>query len=269
MVLCNRKVKKNLMDKIIIKNEKQIRGIRKSSQLAAETLRHVKKFVVAGATTESLDKIIEDFIRSKGGVPATLGYRGFHKGQPNYPKSSCISVNEEVCHSVPDDYVVKNGDIVSIDVTTILEGYYGDTCTTIPVGEISEDARHLINVAEKCLHLGIRQVKPNVKTGMIGDAIHKYAILQGCTIVEDFCGHGVGIAFHENLQILHVAKQGDGDIMTAGMIFTIEPMVNLGGPEVVINDSDQWTVKTLDNSLSAQFEHTVLVTATGYEILTL
>jgi methionyl aminopeptidase len=257
------------MDKIIIKNQKQITGIRKSCQLAAATLRHVKQFVVPGISTEKLDRIIEDFIRSKGAVPATLEYRGFHPGQPNYPKSSCISVNEEVCHSIPDNYIIKEGDIVSIDVTTILNGYYGDTCITVPVGEISENAKHLMKVTEKCLDIGIRQVAPGVRTGVIGHAIHQYAILQNCTIVSDYCGHGVGIAFHEPPQIFHIAKKDDGVIMMEGQIFTVEPMINLGGSNVIIDETDKWTVRTADKSLSAQFEHTILVLSSGFEILTL
>lgn len=262
-------IEKNIMNKIIIKNEKQIRGIRKSCQIAAATLEYAKKSIAVGMTTEELDRAIENFIRSKGATSATLEYKGFHKGQPKFPKSCCISVNEEVCHAIPDSYIIKNGDIVSIDVAVILNGYYGDNCTTVPVGNISDDARHLIEVAKKCLDLGIRQVAPGRKTGVIGQAIYQYAILQGCTIVEEFCGHGVGMAFHEQPQILHVAKQDDGDIMKPGMIFTIEPMVNLGGPEVIMDNDDQWTVRTVDQSLSAQFEHSVLVTTNGYEILTL
>lgn len=257
------------MDKIIIKNQKQIAGIDKSCRLAAAVLQYVKEFVVPGVTTEELDKIVDDYIRSKGATPATFNYRGFHLGQPNYPKSSCISVNEEVCHSVPDGRILKNGDIVSIDVTTILNGYYGDTCITFPVGEISEDAKHLLKVTEKCLDLGVRQVAPGRRTGMIGHTIHQYAILQGCTVVEEFCGHGLGIHFHEAPQILHVAKKEDGVIMVPGMVFTVEPMINLGGPEVIMDDADQWTVRTTDGSLSAQFEHSVLVTDSGFEILTL
>lgn len=254
---------------VIIKNQKQIKGISKSCRLAVLTLEHVKPYVIPGVTTEYLDRIIEDFIRAKGAVPATLGYKGFQEGQPNYPKSSCISVNEEVCHSIPDSYVLKEGDIVSIDVATILNGYFGDTAITLPVGEVSEDARFLISITRKCMELGIQQIYPGLYTGVIGHAIYQHAILNGCTIVQQFCGHGVGIAFHEDPQILHVAKQDEGVIMVPGMIFTVEPMINLGVSEVVDNDPDKWTIKTADNSLSAQFEHTVLVTPTGYQILTL
>jgi len=195
------------MDKIIIKNKKQIEGIRKSCQLAASTLRYIKQYVVPDITTEKLDRLIEDYIKSKNATSATLNYRGFKPGQPDYHKSSCISVNEEVCHGVPDNYILKEGDIVSIDVTTILDGYFGDTCITVPVGEISDDAKHLIKVTEKCLDLGIKQVKPGVRTGVIGHAIYKYAILQGCTVVADYCGHGCGFFFSRTSSNLTCCKQ--------------------------------------------------------------
>lgn len=180
---------------IIIKNQKQIDGIRKSCRVAAATLKFIEPFVVPGVTTEHLDKLMEEFIISNGATSATLGYQGFHKGQPNYPKNSCISVNEEVCHGVPDNYMLKEGDIVGVDIATILNGYYGDTATTLPIGEISDEAQYLLRVAKHCLDIGIKQVAPGNKTGLIGHVIYQHAMLQGCSIVENYCGHGVGFFF--------------------------------------------------------------------------
>jgi len=254
---------------IIIKTERQISGIRASSKLAAATLEYIKPHVQVGVETVELDRLIEKFIRDNGAIPAPLGYKGFNNPkQPPFPKSSCISLNEVVCHGIPDKTTLKEGDVVSIDVTTILNGYYGDTASTFPVGKISENAQHLLNVTKKCLDLGIKQVRPGALTGEIGYAIHSYAILQGCTVVEAYCGHGVGVKFHEPPQICHVAKKNEGTIMFEGMIFTIEPMINLGTPEVLIDETDYWTVRTADNQLSAQYEHTILVTKSGYEVLT-
>lgn len=258
-----------MLNKIIIKSEKQIAGVKASSKLAAQTLEFIKPYIQTGITTSDIDRLIEKFIRDNGAIPATLGYRGAHPNQPPYPKSSCISLNEVVCHGIPNAQKLKDGDLVSIDITTILNGFYGDTAATFTVGEISKDAEHLLNVTKKCLELGIKQVKPGAMTGEIGYAIHSYAILQGCTVVEAYCGHGVGLRFHEPPQICHVAKKSEGVIMFSGMIFTIEPMINLGTSDVVIDENDHWTVRTADNQLSAQFEHTVLVTNTGSEILTL
>jgi methionyl aminopeptidase len=257
------------MNRILVKTDKQVDGIRASSKLAAQTLVYITDFVKPGVTTVELDNLIEKYIRDHGAIPATLGYRGAHPRQPPYPKSSCISLNEVVCHGIPNSDILKDGDIVSIDITTILNGFYGDTACTFPVGEISEDAKHLLNVTKKCLDLGIKTVRAGALTGEIGHAIYTYAILQGCTVVEVFCGHGVGLQFHEAPQICHVAKKNDGVIMFAGMTFTIEPMICSGGPDVIIDEKDRWTVRTKDGGLSAQFEHTILVTKTGYEILTL
>ncbi len=257
------------MKHILIKSNRQIEGIRKSCKLAAATLKFIEPYVVPGKKTSELDKLMADFIRDHGAHAATLGYKGACPKQPPYPKSSCISLNEVVCHGIPDDTELKEGDIVGIDVTTILDGYYGDTASTFPVGQISKDAEHLLEVTKKCLDLGIKQVKPGALTGEIGHSIYSYAILQGCTVVEQFCGHGVGIEFHEPPQICHVAQKTDGVRMFAGMTFTIEPMICLGGADVLVDENDQWTVRTTDGKLSAQFEHTILVTGSGCEILTL
>lgn len=254
---------------ILLKSEKQITGIKASSKLAAQTLQFIKPYIQVGIQTVELDRLIEKFIRDNGATAAPLGYKGFNNPkQPPFPKSSCISLNEVVCHGIPDGRTLKEGDLVSIDVTTILNGFYGDTAITFPVGQISKDAQHLLNVTAKCLELGIKQVHPRAMTGEIGYAIHTYAILQGCTVVEAYCGHGVGLEFHEAPHICHVAKKHEGVIMFEGMTFTIEPMINLGTSDVVIDESDYWTVRTADNQLSAQFEHTILVTKSGYEVLT-
>ncbi len=247
---------------IIIKTEEQIEGIRKSSKLAGEVLRYIAPFVKEGVSTGYLDQLIHQYTIGHGALPATLNYSGF-------PKSCCISPNDIICHGIPsEDVILKNGDILNIDVTTILNGYYGDTSKMFVVGEPSASALKLINTTKHCLHLGIQQVRPGNYLGNIGYAISRYAIAQGFTVVYEYCGHGVGIAFHEDPQIDHAARKNSGPIMKPGMIFTIEPMINEGKPRVKVDESDGWTARTVDQKLSAQFEHTVLVTKTGYEVLT-
>jgi methionyl aminopeptidase len=246
---------------IIIKDRQQIEGIRRSCRLASDTLDYLKSYVTEGITTEELNQIAEKFIYDKGGIPAPLNYQG-------YPKSTCISVNEVICHGIPDSYKLKNGDILNIDVSTILDGFYGDTGRMYSVGKISEDAKHIIRVARECLEIGIRQVRPGNYFGNIGFEIQKYATLRGCTVVFQYCGHGIGIRFHEEPEIAHIAPKNSGLIMKEGMIFTIEPMINLGAPDAIINEQDGWTARTADGKLSAQYEHSVLVTKTGVEVLT-
>ncbi len=247
---------------IIIKNQEQIEGIRKSSQLAGQTLNYIAPFVKAGVHTEYLDQLIEQFMRNHGAIPATLGYNG-------YPKSSCISPNNIICHGIPSkEMVLKEGDIVNIDVTTILNGYYGDTSRMFQVGEISKEASNLLEATKHCLHLGIQQVRPGNYFGNIGYVIGRYAQAIGYSVVYEFCGHGVGIDFHEDPQVDHVARKNTGSIMKPGMIFTIEPMINIGKARVSIDKQDGWTARTVDNKLSAQYEHTVLVTTEGFEVLT-
>lgn len=245
----------------IIKTTKQIEGIKKSCLIASKTLKFVESFLQPGITTDYINNLVEKFIRDHGAIPATLGYKGF-------PKSCCTSVNEVVCHGIPDEYILKEGDIISVDVTTILDGYYGDTAATFGIGKISKEAEHLINVAKKCLEIGIKSIKPYRKIGEIGYNIYKYALINNCTVVEEFCGHGVGLEFHEPPQILHICDKDYGIMMKPGMIFTCEPMINLGLPDIIIDQVDSWTVRTVDKSLSAQFEHTILVNDTGFEILT-
>lgn len=246
---------------ILIKNEEQIEGIRQSSRLAGQTLQFIKEYVKEGVSTEYLDNLVEKFIRENGAIPATLNYHGF-------PKSCCISLNEVVCHGIPSkERILKNGDILNIDVTTILNGYYGDTSTMFTVGEISEKAKNLIQVTKHCLDLGIQQVKPKNKFGNIGFFISRYAQSKGYSVVYEFCGHGVGIDFHEDPQVDHIARKNSGAVMKQGMIFTIEPMINEGVARVKIDKEDGWTARTKDLKLSAQFEHTVLVTETAVEVL--
>lgn len=250
------------MGKIIIKTKEQIEGIRQSSKLAASTLEYISGFVAPGVSTGYLDQLIEEFIVKHGAIPATKGYNGF-------PKSSCISPNEVVCHGIPSDKIVlKEGDIINIDITTILNGYYGDTSNMYLVGEVSEEARKLVETTRHCLDLGIQQVKPGNYFGNIGFVINRYARANGFSVVYEFCGHGTGLQFHEEPQVDHTSRRNTGPIMKPGMIFTIEPMINAGRPTTRIDREDGWTARTADNRLSAQFEHTVLVTDTGFEVLT-
>lgn len=250
------------MSSIIIKTKEQIEGIRKSSRLAAETLDYAEQFVAAGVSTAFIDEKIEEFIVQNGAIPAPKGYNGF-------PKASCISPNNVVCHGIPSpEIILKDGDIINIDVTTILDGYYGDTSRMFTVGEVSPAAEKLIEVTEHCLDLGIEQVKPGNYFGNIGFVINRYAKAKGLSVVYEFCGHGVGLKFHEAPQVDHAARRNSGPKMKPGMIFTIEPMINQGRAATEIDKNDGWTARTIDNKLSAQFEHTILVTETGYEVLT-
>ncbi len=250
------------MEKIIIKTPEQIEGIRKSSILAGQTLEYINQFVKEGVSTEFIDQKIEAFIRENGAIPATLGYGGF-------PKSCCTSINEVVCHGIPsDDTILKNGDILNVDVTTILNGYFGDTSKMFIIGEVSKVALDLIEVTKHSLYLGIQQVKPGNSFGNIGFAISKYVKSKGFSVVYEYCGHGVGIEFHEEPQIDHTSRRNTGPIMQPGMTFTIEPMVNQGRPGTVVDKVDKWTARTVDKKLSAQFEHPILITETGYAVLT-
>jgi methionyl aminopeptidase len=247
---------------IIIKTPEQIEGIRKSSQLAGNVLKMIESYVTEGVSTAYLDQLIETYIRDHGAVPATLGYNG-------YPKSSCISLNEVVCHGIPSPKtILREGDILNIDVTTILDGYYGDTSKMYTIGEISKKAQQLIDDTYHCLNLGIQQVYPGSYFGNIGFAISRYARAKGHSVVYEFCGHGVGLDFHEEPQVEHTGRRGTGPMMKPGMIFTIEPMINEGKSRTKIDKNDGWTARTIDGKLSAQFEHTILVTEDGFEALT-
>ena len=249
------------MSDIIIKSPEQIEGIRKSSQLAGQSLIMIEEFVKPGVSTEFLNDKIEEFVRGHGAIPATIGYNG-------YSKATCISLNEVVCHGIPSpDEILKEGDILNIDVTTILDGYYGDTSKMYTAGEIPAHAQRLIETAKHCLDLGIQQVRPGNYIGNIGFVIGRFAKAQKYSVVYEFCGHGVGLNFHEAPQVDHIARKNTGDILRPGMTFTIEPMINEGRPSTKVDKYDGWTARTSDGKLSAQFEHTILVTSDGFEVL--
>src|SRR5271165_2442990 len=244
-----------------IKSQKEIELMRKVSRLAAETLLLVGEKIRVGMTTLEIDRIVHDDTLRQGARPAPLNYKGF-------PKSVCTSVNDIVCHGIPDGTVLKDGDIVNVDVTHVYEGFHGDTSATFYIGTPSPQARHVTEVARKALDMGIAEVREGARLGDIGAAIQEYVEAQGCSVVRDFVGHGIGRKFHDAPQVKHYGKRGTGERLRVGMTFTIEPMVNLGGWEVEVDQGDKWTVRTADGSLSAQFEHTVLVTRAGVEVLT-
>jgi methionyl aminopeptidase len=245
---------------IDVKTPKEVAIMRRAGRLAAETLEAVGPLIVPGITTREIDEFVHRDTLRLGCIPAPLNYRGF-------PKSCCTSVNEVICHGIPSDRILRIGDIINVDVTHIYEGFHGDTSATFYVGEVSDSARHVTEVSRRCLQLGIDQVRPGARLGDIGAAIQEYAEAQGCSVVRAFVGHGIGRRFHEDPQVSHVGQRGRGARLKPGMTFTLEPMINLGGYEVRILD-DEWTAVTADGTLSAQFEHTVLVTLTGVEILT-
>jgi methionyl aminopeptidase len=258
-----------IANKIRIKTPEQIEGIRKSCQLAARCLEFIRPFIVPGVTSVDLNKKIADFILQNGATSATLNYPSYKPGNRPFPAETCVSLNEGVCHGVPGLTVLKDGDVVKIDVATILNGYFGDTCSTFLVGKTTKKARKLIEVTEDCLRLGVNQVKPNGRFGDIGYVISQYAQKNGFGVVREFCGHGVGVEFHEEPQVIHISPKGTGSFMRPGMIFTIEPMITMGKPDIKVDEKDGWSVTTLDGQVAAQFEHTVLVTNNGVEILTL
>ena len=255
------------MGHIIIKTPEQIEGIRKSCKLASKCLNFIESYVVAGVTTGKLDDLLEGYIRDQGAIPAPKGYQVDNK---IYPKATCISLNEVVCHGIPDEKtILKDGDILNIDVTTILDGYFGDTSRMYTVGKVSQEALDLIATCKRCLDLGIKQVKPGAHLGNIGYVIQREAESEGYSVVRDYCGHGVGRFFHEPPQVAHYGKMGTGVVMMTGMTFTIEPMLNQGAKDVVISEADGWTAMTADGKLSAQWEHQILITMNGYEVLTI
>jgi len=234
--------------------------MRRAGQLAAACLDALTPYVKPGVTTEKLDDLALEFALDHGAIPAPLNYRGF-------PKSICTSINHVVCHGIPGPRQMVEGDIINIDVTLIVDGWYGDTSRMYPVGQISRRAERLIEVTYEAMWRGIKAVKPGNTTGHIGEAIQTYAESERCGVVRDFCGHGVGRQFHERPNILHYGEAGQGPVLEPGMIFTIEPMINLGRPGVKIL-GDGWTAVTRDRQLSAQFEHAVGVTETGYVVFT-
>lgn len=246
---------------IIIKTPEQIAGIRNACRLASQTLDMVAERIDAGVTTEEISTWVHDFTLAHGATPAPLGYHGF-------PKSVCTSLNHVICHGIPDGTVLKDGDIINVDVTPILDGYYGDSSRMFVIGDASEEAWTLVRVAKECLDLGIEQVRPGAKLGDIGHAIQKHAEGHGFSVVRDFAGHGTGVEFHEAPQIVHFGRPGTGAVLHPNMTFTLEPMINTGRYESRIL-ADRWTAVTVDGSLSAQWEHTLLVTDTGVEVLTI
>ena len=252
------------MANAIIHNPKEIKAMRLVGQLAADTLVLIEKHIRPGVTTAEINRIVHDYTLEHGARPAPLNYKGF-------PASVCTSVNEVVCHGIPEERELKDGDIVNVDVTSVLPargGFHGDTSKTFYVGEPAPLTRHVVEVARTCLEIGIRQVRPGGHIGDIGAAISAYATQKGCSVVEAYTGHGIGRTFHGPPNVSHVGVRGTGTRMKRGMTFTIEPMINLGTPDIDHLD-DGWTVVTRDGALSAQFEHTVVVTRNGVEILTL
>lgn len=247
---------------IILKSPTDIEKMRVAGRLAAEVLDMIAPYVVPGVTTEKLDRICHDYIVDvQKAIPAPLNYKGF-------PKSICTSVNHQICHGIPGPKKLKNGDIVNIDITVIKDGFHGDTSKMFFVGDINLRAKRLVEVTLEALYLGIKQVKPGARLGDIGHAIQKHAESHGFSIVQEFCGHGIGRGFHEDPQVLHYGKPGTGTTLEANMIFTIEPMINQGKRYIKIMP-DGWTAVTKDHSLSAQWEHMILVTQDSFEILTL
>jgi methionyl aminopeptidase len=249
------------LDEIIVHNPEGFEGMRKAGRLAAQTLDFIAPYVKVGVTTEELDQLCHQFILDNGAIPAPLGYRG-------YPKSICTSINHVVCHGIPGDRKLLDGDIMNLDVTVIVDGWHGDTSRMFSVGKIGVRAAKLIDATYEAMMRGIEIVRPGATLGDIGHAIQSFVEKQGFSVVRDFCGHGLGKIFHTAPNILHYGKAGQGLELQEGMFFTIEPMVNAGRHEVKIL-ADEWTAVTRDKSLSAQFEHSLGVTANGYEIFTL
>jgi len=251
---------------ISLKSPEDIERMRVAGRLAAEVLDFIQPHVRPGISTEELDRLCHEYmVNVQKTIPAPLNYAP--PGYKPYPKSICTSVNHQVCHGIPGEKVLKSGDIVNIDITVIKDGFHGDTSRMFTVGEPSILAKRLCDVTFDCMWRGIRTVRPNATLGDIGAAIQRHAEQQGFSIVREFCGHGIGRRFHEDPQVLHYGQPGAGARLQAGMIFTIEPMIN-AGKAAIRELADGWTIVTKDHSLSAQWEHTVLVTETGYEVLT-
>jgi methionyl aminopeptidase len=246
---------------VIIKTPDEVEKMRVAGRLAAEVLEMIAPHVQPGVTTDQLDRLCHDHIVNvQQAIPAPLNYHG-------YPKSICTSINHQVCHGIPNDRELKDGDIVNLDITVIKDGYHGDTSMMFLVGTPSIKAERLVRIAHECLLVGIRMVRPGVRLGDIGHAIQQHAEAHGYSIVREYCGHGIGREFHEEPQVLHYGTPGTGLELTPGMTFTIEPMVNAGKRHIKLLP-DGWTVVTKDRGLSAQWEHTLLVTDNGYEVLT-
>ena len=251
---------------VSIKSPEDVKKMQIAGRLASEVLDYITPFVKPGVTTGELDRLCHDYmVNEQGTIPAPLNYAP--PGHDPYPRSICTSVNHQVCHGVPGDKQLKTGDIVNIDVTVIKDGWHGDTSRMFYVGEPSIQAKRLCEITYQAMWHGIAMVRPGIFLGDIGHAIQKFAEAQGCSIVREFCGHGIGRGFHEEPQVLHYGRPGTGIKLVEGMTFTIEPMINAGRRDIR-QMNDGWTIVTKDRSLSAQWEHTVLVTASGYEVLT-
>lgn len=247
---------------IIIKTATDIEKMRIAGRLAAEVLEMIEPHVQAGVTTNALNQLCHDYIVNvQDAIPAPLNYHGF-------PKSICTSVNHVVCHGIPNDKALKSGDLVNIDITVIKDGYHGDTSKMFFVGKPLPHARRLVEVTQECLYKAMELLKPGVRLGDIGAVIQQHAEKHHYSVVREYCGHGIGLGFHEDPQVLHYGKAGTGETLKEGMIFTIEPMINAGKRQVKLSNQDGWTVTTADRRLSAQWEHTILLTADGYEVLT-
>ena len=252
---------------ITVKTPEEIEKMRIAGRLASEVLDYIAPFVRPGITTGELDKLCHDYqVDVQGCIPAPLNYAP--PGHAPYPRSICTSVNHQVCHGVPGDKKLKPGDVVNLDITVIKDGWHGDTSRMFYVGEPAIQARRLTEITYECMWKGIARVKAGARLGDIGAAIQKHAEGNGYSVVREFCGHGIGRKFHEEPQVLHYGKAGTGPVLEAGMIFTIEPMINAGRRDIRML-GDGWTVVTKDHSLSAQWEHTVLVTEAGFDVLTL
>lgn len=246
----------------LLKTPAQIEAIKKSAELNTAVLDHVAKHIHAGISTEDIDVLVHDFTVSHGGIPAPLGYEGF-------PKSVCTSLNNEICHGIPDKNVIlQEGDIINVDVSTILDGYFSDASRMFKIGTVSERAERIVRVTEECVELGLKAAKPWGHLGDIADAIYTHAQKNGYSVVEDIGGHGIGLEFHEEPFVSYVTPKGSEMVLVPGMMFTIEPMLNEGSPDFFVDEDNDWTVYTIDDGLSAQIEYMVLVTETGIEVLT-
>ena len=245
----------------IIKTPAQIEEIRKSADLNTAVLDHVAAHIHAGMSTAEIDKLVYDYTTEHGGIPAPLGYEGF-------PCSVCTSINNEVCHGIPDENIIlEEGDIINVDVSTILNGYFSDASRMFKIGTVSERAEKIIKVTEECVELGLAQAKPWNHLGDIADAINSHAQANGYSVVEDIGGHGIGLEFHEDPFVSYVTPKGSEMVLVPGMIFTIEPMINEGSPDFFVDEENEWTVYTEDDGLSAQIEYMVLITEDGAEVL--
>ena len=248
-------------DRYLIKNEAEIEKIKESAKINIAVLDYVSEHIKAGVTTADIDKWVYDETVKRNGIPAPLDYEGF-------PKSVCTSIDDVVCHGIPsEDVVLKEGDIINVDASTILDGYFSDSSRMFCIGEVSPEKKRLVEAAKKCLEVGLEKVKPWGYLGDMGQAIHEYAMENGYTVVPEIGGHGIGLEFHEEPWVSYVSEAGTEMLMVPGMIFTIEPMINMGTDEVVTNEEDGWTVTTADGKPSAQWEIQVLVTEDGYEII--